>query len=515
MAKGLYESINNSLDNLVRSITPTEKKKVTGTKNINESVSLVEKKVPDEDVKDNEIIKNIINKREKRVNAKLTPEEKEVYDKYGLETQTGEYDWDRGGTRVGDRVIRSTDTYRTQKGKKKQDVNFVDMARKAPERRERIRGTGFDRAIRGLEGSREDKLEKGAPDGSYGQNNLTKERRLRRSSLKRPYWSVEDHLDKKKDAEKRLASTDSDFDKYANLYKAEIEQARRKLADNDKRREQAKKDRQDDIDYEKGKIDQIINQFRRKKDKNESASRKRQRRIVESVAKRRRLIEKAVPEEDRYENDLIKSIINKRANRSNAKLEPAEQAVANKYGITTDRFNSGVKTRVGRRNIPYAYSGKGYDDINYVDMARKGPERINKAHETGIDVVDRRFSGIEGSREGKKNEPYSRNALRQSRDRLNRVMQRDYKEVSDRANTKKYYKGVLDNVDKEFDKRRDDYLAKINSLTKEIADNDKYREEKRAYNKKVIDNITNDQKAIIDKHRKNKNESFKKNRKRK
>ena len=463
----------------------------------------------------NEIIKNIINKREKRVNAKLTPEEKEVYDKYGLETQTGEYDWDRGGTRVGDRVIRSTDTYRTQKGKKKQDVNFVDMARKAPERRERIRGTGFDRAIRGLEGSREDKLEKGAPDGSYGQNNLTKERRLRRSSLKRPYWSVEDHLDKKKDAEKRLASTDSDFDKYANLYKAEIEQARRKLADNDKRREQAKKDRQDDIDYEKGKIDQIINQFRRKKDKNESASRKRQRRIVESVAKRRRLIEKAVPEEDRYENDLIKSIINKRANRSNAKLEPAEQAVANKYGITTDRFNSGVKTRVGRRNIPYAYSGKGYDDINYVDMARKGPERINKAHETGIDVVDRRFSGIEGSREGKKNEPYSRNALRQSRDRLNRVMQRDYKEVSDRANTKKYYKGVLDNVDKEFDKRRDDYLAKINSLTKEIADNDKYREEKRAYNKKVIDNITNDQKAIIDKHRKNKNESFKKNRKRK
>lgn len=220
------------------------------------------------------------------------------------------------------------------------------------------------------------------------------------------------------------------------------------------------------------------------------------------------LVEKKVPDEDRYENNLIRSIINKRSNRANAKLEPAEQAVADKYGIKTGRYHSGVKTRVGRRNIHYAPSGEGYDDINFVDMARKGPERYTKAYETGIDVVDRRF-GLSGSREGKKNDPYTKNALVQSRDRLNNEMKQDYNEVSDKAYTKKYYKNVLDNVDNEFDKKRDDYIAKINALTRELADVEKNREEKRTYNKNVINNITNDQKEIINKHRKNKQESFK------
>lgn len=525
MAKGLYESINNSLDNLVRSITPTEKKKVTGTKNINESASLVEKKVPDEDKYENDLIKSIIRKRKDRTNAKLTPEEQKVYDKYGLESfpeKSQERYWDSfrkryaygperadNVTKVGRRKISAKDTWANGANDGKKNVNFVDMARKGPERHKRYEETGISGNYSGygLGGSRENKY-------SYSDNATQQLRYQLNTNAKSDYNAMRRAISKRNENEREMDYYDKRYDEEKNfILKKGLEELNKEISDAGGRRDRGKSYYKKNYDDSVAKINAIKDKHR--KNKNESASRKRQRRIVESVAKRRQLIEKAVPEEDRYENDLIKSIINKRADRVNAKLEPAEQAVANKYGITTDRFNSGVKTTVGRRNIPRAYRGKGYDDINYVDMARKGPERATKSYETGIDVVDRRFSGINGSREGKKNEPYSKNALLQSRDRLNREMQSDYREVSDRARTKKYYKGVLDNVDNEFDKKRDDYIAKINNLTRELANVEKNREEKRAYNKKVIDNITNSQKEIINKHRKNKNESLKKNCKRK
>ena len=196
------------------------------------------------------------------------------------------------------------------------------------------------------------------------------------------------------------------------------------------------------------------------------------------------LMEKAVPEEDRYENDLIKSIINKRSDRVNAKLDPAEQAVANKYDIKSSKnpYGYGTETTVGRRTVRRAPSGKGYDDINFVDMARKAPERRKKAEETGISTVENPYGRVGGSREVKKNSQrrhdnrnYENNALTQSRDKLNRDMQQDYNSVAYASRLKKGYQKNLDNLDAKYNQRRDDYLTKINALTKAIADDDRFK----------------------------------------
>lgn len=493
MAKGLFESINNSLDNLIKSSTPVEKKEVKAPKKINESVALVEKAVPEEDRYVSDTIKNIVNKRRNRANAKLTPSEQRLADKYGITSEKGRFG---NRTKVGQRELNYAPSY-----KGAEDINYADMARKGIEREKKNKDLGIytiDRANRF-----------GIPDGSRevkGFNTLTQSRDKHNRDLSKDYRDVAQYSRFKKDAEKDLKNVDADFDKKKAGYIDDISRAAKALANIDYERETARANKQGWVDTFKNSQREIINKHR--KNKNESIS---------ALRRRRSLVEKAVPEEDRYENDLIKSIINKRSNRSNAKLTSSEQEVANKYGITTGRYHSGIKTRVGNRNIRYVPNGKGYDDINYVDMARKGTDRMSKAYETGINVVNR-FSGngLGGSREEKKSDDLNtRNALVQSRNRLNRVMQNDYSEVASKAGEKKYYKNVLDNVDNEFDKRSDYYIAKINNLTRELADVEKGREEKRTYNKNVINNITNSQKAIIDKHRKNKNESLKKNRKKK
>ena len=96
---------------------------------------LDEKEMSDEDKRDTELIKSVYNKIQKRSNARLTPEEQAVLDKYGINRE-------RWGLMVGS----GTDAYLdrnnliTKKGSThvgNDKVNFADRARKLAGRTER------------------------------------------------------------------------------------------------------------------------------------------------------------------------------------------------------------------------------------------------------------------------------------------------------------------------------------------------------------------------------------------
>lgn len=104
---------------------------------------LREASMSDEDRKDTELLRSILSKREKRSNAKLTPEEKAVLDKYGVSTNGGYVVGSDGEVEdeldtllyLGDR----SDKWNRRSGSYGKDnsseVNLADLLRKRPQRR--------------------------------------------------------------------------------------------------------------------------------------------------------------------------------------------------------------------------------------------------------------------------------------------------------------------------------------------------------------------------------------------
>lgn len=104
-----------------------------------------------------------------------------------------------------------------------------------------------------------------------------------------------------------------------------------------------------------------------------------------------RLNESEISPEDQADSDLIRSMISKMQDRSNARFSPEEQAVLTKYGITRDNRNR--QLLVGDRTLNPKHDGQRgrfYDQswhsktfshgtpskINYADRARKlGPRK--------------------------------------------------------------------------------------------------------------------------------------------
>lgn len=117
------------------------------------------------------------------------------------------------------------------------------------------------------------------------------------------------------------------------------------------------------------------------------------RRVNEAVMRRLKscistLNEDEMSDEDKYDSDLIRSMIQKMQNRSNASFSPEEKAVMAKYGIVRD--NNQRKLRVDDRELnpdiddvrshysysrPHGYSNGTSSKINYADRARKLPAR--------------------------------------------------------------------------------------------------------------------------------------------
>lgn len=182
--------------------------------------NLKEAQMSPEDEKDSEILRNIYNKSLKRKNARLTPEEKAVMDKFGLKRA----DWDGTPVKPLDPDKPYSQTAPIVKGKETQrynrwnstsgditndKINLADRARKINQR-----GSGYEanNVYSYGDPSREFKR-----DGKYvtikDKGLLDKERALQNDRMQDTYNSMKVALQDRKYHQKNLDNIDAEYDK--------------------------------------------------------------------------------------------------------------------------------------------------------------------------------------------------------------------------------------------------------------------------------------------------------------
>ena len=94
-------------------------------KSINTLIEELIEAISPEDQRDSDILRDIITKSHNRINAKLTPEEKKIMDKYGLRRDNS------GNIYVGDSIYRDSKLDKGFSRSELKKVNLADRARKA------------------------------------------------------------------------------------------------------------------------------------------------------------------------------------------------------------------------------------------------------------------------------------------------------------------------------------------------------------------------------------------------
>lgn len=102
-----------------------------------------------------------------------------------------------------------------------------------------------------------------------------------------------------------------------------------------------------------------------------------------------RINESPISDEDKRDSDLIRGMLSKMKDRSNAKFSPEEKAVMQKYGIKRDNNGRNLEVAgvdldqpVDKMSDTFSFSKNKYSNgtrhkINYADRARKIPDRID------------------------------------------------------------------------------------------------------------------------------------------
>ena len=212
------------------------------------------------------------------------------------------------------------------------------------------------------------------------------------------------------------------------------------------------------------------------------------------------LNEAEMSDEDKKDSTLIRSMLDKMANRSNAKFSPEEIAIMDKYGIQRDN-NTRNLTVAGRdldRDVDTmtkgmyswgpSYSNGKISRINYADRARKLPKRKDNQIFTGPWTVDNDQINAHGYNKTNFTSLQSADRYAQDipmRDKVN-DMERSLKD-------RKYYQNQIDNADTE----RENALAKAKAeYDKKVADAERWHKyntvdaaSSRDYHQKKIDTL--------------------------
>lgn len=223
--------------------------------------SLAEAEMSDEDKRDSEILKQIYRKTQRRANAALTPEEKDVLKKYNLERVPSIKNIRSAEGPYRNSIFNDEEfegSYNWSTGKKlppKSDkINYADRARKRPERA----AQQFDMRDRDFWGistpdyERDHEIE----DGKYRPK--TYQQRQRHSDNQKMTQNVRDMtraLKDRKDNQKRLDSADS-------VYQAEIDKLKKEYEDRLARAQLSQKYRTDsdrrNLDYANQRIGSLL-----------------------------------------------------------------------------------------------------------------------------------------------------------------------------------------------------------------------------------------------------------------
>ena len=330
MAKGLYESLNRGLDNLIK-ITVTESV-------LNEK----KQKISPEDERDNELIRSAIRKRNNRANAKLSKEEKDALERNGYEvsdkvfkTANGYIDADRiykikpenisaqynsnsDNTRIFD--DRDYDYKNRRYIEKPANVNLADMGRK---QRERAKNGDYGKYVtRGgwgdysytyetdntlgktKRGAKKNKTQmyygrepeftntKDFPSGQNPANRLVQERQAAQKLIKGRDAITKYKADKEKLSAMRKETDYDRFEQERQKYIKEIERLKKLLSGIDARIEDDENRVSSDIkrvkDSMKDTLEKRRAEFNARHQKSEAMKRAQRRRMVESKRNNKR-----------------------------------------------------------------------------------------------------------------------------------------------------------------------------------------------------------------------------------
>ena len=309
---------------------------------------LNEKGMSDEDKRESDILRDIYRKIDgKKLNPKnLSDEEKKVLDKYGIDAWGFKGDTVMVTPEKNDLVAYDEIPHGLRK-RKFDKINFADRARKIDSRE-------YARNIRN--------------QGRFDQKSFDEiEREVQAREMGRNASTMRNALLDRERAQRNIDNSDKDYQNAINnitrkhndyignttgYVDAKVQSSLKRLNDNE-------------INIQK-----LLDKHRLKK-------------AIESLS------EAEMSDEDKHDNELLKSIYTKIQSRANAKLTPEEQEVLDKYNLYRTDTKELIKKDSHKRVMSdndfksrYDYTKDGYRKItpdarkiNYADRARKIDDR--------------------------------------------------------------------------------------------------------------------------------------------
>lgn len=409
---------------------------------------LNEDQMSPEDARDSEILRGIYQKRAQRKNARLTPEEAEVLNRYNLV--------DDDGTRISyfglgfPSLSNGVKQQRVWKGRRDweyipaEEVNLADRARKIPQRGP----NGYLPAAY-------------ARAGKY-PNTLEAERAMQNQDMQSNLRDLQYDLDRRRKKQ-------SDLDGLDATYAARMAQL---FANRDAEKSQITKDIgrvQGDIDAKLAAARQRRNAARSRMNQPEETQEEsyNRRRLKESIKRvLRRMNEAQMSPEDAADSEILRRILNKVDKRINAKLTPEEQEVLARYGLSRQYhtgYFGGRGAAIEKNGREFPMEARWRPDYNLANKARtmgtRDYAREVKYYKRGDDTFQQGERSLQ-----------------------NRMMQGPYNTMSRSISYRDMYDDDLANIDAEYDERiqqllkqkelarrdkqasRDEYQADIDSL---------------------------------------------------
>lgn len=409
--------------------------------------TLTEAGMSDEDRHDSELLRGIYRKinGKQLTNKTLSPEEKEILSKYGIDA------WGyRGDTKVvtdkGRKDIIKGSELRKSFGSpndKFNKINYADRARKIDDR-------------------------------DYAQN-----------INRRKNWN-QSFDDAEKEQQKRDISRKTDKMKSAlksrRYYQSEIDDAdaklQKRLIDIDKEYIDSIDKATSDKDFYSGWSSEQISKAQDRIDKILDKHK-----VKESLHK---LCEAEMSPEDKADSELLRSIYRKIQNRSNARLTPEEEEVVKKYDLKridknlVDKDNTTYLFNHSEEEPDYSNNGiiRG-KKINYADKARKLNDRQYAKKINNIS----KWSGGQRFQD-------------RERTNLGREMGQDVDDMKSALYDRRHYKSRLDRANIDYDAA---VLRATNQRDNKRKAAKEFSKERKATNKETVDKLNQDIKDLLKK----------------
>lgn len=219
---------------------------------------LNEATISDEDKKDSDLIRNMMAKIERRSNAKFSPEEQAVLDKYGIKRNNDFKSLDVDGISLDSHVDSENRTgyYTKYNNGNKSMINYADRARKIPQRKDNQAWGPRNRYVNSNDWVNRHNGYKRNPGERKGESPLVHaERSHQNSVMQEPMGQMRNALQNRKFYQGMIDGSRAEYDKAMQTAKKNYDDAVRRAQDTFTHRNTSNVDSRD---YAQRNIDKLL-----------------------------------------------------------------------------------------------------------------------------------------------------------------------------------------------------------------------------------------------------------------